>query len=147
MYYICNMKERLIKVLNHYGLTATRLADEIGVQRSGISHILSGRNQPGYDFLVKLLTRFPEINAQWLLLGKGDLLQEKVIIPENKTKTSTVTEPARQQDLFSTPKTREEEPAAYITRQPEVTNVTLIDKVLLLHHDGTFEVYLQSGKD
>ncbi len=141
------MKDRLIKVLNHFGLNATRLADEIGVQRSGISHIISGRNQPGYDFIVKLLTRFPEISAEWLLLGKGALLKEKEVTIENKVLTNPLKEPAKQQDLFSTTQTREEEPAAYITRQVKVTNVTSIDKLLLLHHDGTFEVYLQSGKD
>lgn len=141
------MKDRLIKVLNHFGLTATRLADEIGVQRSGISHILSGRNQPGYEFIVKLLTRFPEINAEWLLMGKGTLLKEKEVVVENKTTARVVGEAAKQQDLFSTNQTKEEDPAIYITKNLQVTNVTVIDKVLLLHHNGTFEVYRQPEKD
>ncbi len=141
------MKDRLIKVLNHLGLTATRLADEIGVQRSGISHILSGRNQPGYDFMVKLLTRFPDINAEWLLLGKGTLLKDKEPVAEIKPIKEHSSEAIRQPDLFSTPQTREEDAAAYITRKPDVTNVSSINKVLLLHHDGTFEVYRQADKD
>ena len=145
--YICNMKDRLIKVLNHFGLTATRLADEIGVQRSGISHILSGRNQPGYDFMVKLLTRFPDINAEWLLLGKGNLLKDKEPVAGSKPVKDLIADNIRQPDLFSTTQTREEDAATYITRNPKVTNVTLIHRVLLLHHDGTFEVYQQSDKD
>lgn len=141
------MKDRLNKVLNHLGLTATRMADEIGVQRSGISHILSGRNQPGYDFIVKLLTRFPDINAEWLLLGKGTLLKDKEPVTESKSIQDHLTETVRQPDLFSTTQTREEDAATYITRKPEVTNVNYINKVLLLHHDGTFEVYQQAEKD
>lgn len=141
------MKDRLIKVLNHFGLTATRLADEIGVQRSGISHILSGRNQPGYDFMVKLLTRFPDINAEWLLLGKGTLLKDKEPVAESISIKDHLTQTVRQPDLFSTTQTREEDAATYLTRKPEVTNVTSINRVLLLHQDGTFEVYEQADKD
>ncbi|HJZ39504.1 MAG TPA: helix-turn-helix transcriptional regulator [Bacteroidales bacterium] len=69
------MKEQLLKLLNHKGYTAARLADEIGVQRSGISHILSGRNQPSYDFIIKILDRFPDIDTEWLLLGKGEMIK------------------------------------------------------------------------
>lgn len=143
------MKNRLMKVLNHLGLTATRLADEIGVQRSGISHILSGRNQPGYDFIVKLLTRFPELNSEWLLLGKGNLLKDKdkSTTDINKSIAEPSLKSAKQQDLFSTTQIRDEDPEVYLTKNTQVTNVTFIDKVLLLHHDGTFQVYRQPGKD
>ena len=141
------MKDRLIKVLNHFGLTATRFADEIGVQRSGISHIISGRNQPGYDFIVKLLTRFPEISAEWLLLGKGTLIKEKDVAIEEEVLTNQLPKTARQQDLFSSTQTRDENPTPYVTSKPQVTNVTVIERVLLLHQDGTFEVYRQPGKD
>ncbi|MBN1145061.1 MAG: helix-turn-helix transcriptional regulator [Bacteroidales bacterium] len=143
------MKDRLIKVLNHLGLTATRLADEIGVQRSGISHILSGRNQPGYDFMVKLLTRFPELSAEWLLLGKGTLLKDKdkSTADSNKHVNEPSIESVKQQDLFSTAQIRDEDPEVYLTKNTQVTIVTSIDKVLLLHHDGTFKVYRQPEKD
>ena len=69
------MKERLLKLITHLGYTATKFADEIGVQRSGISHILSGRNQPSYDFIVKILNKFPDMDAEWLILGKGEMLK------------------------------------------------------------------------
>jgi len=60
------MKDRLLQLLSKLNYSATRLADELNVQRSGISHILSGRNQPSYDFMVKILNRFPEIDAEAL---------------------------------------------------------------------------------
>ncbi|MDR2039935.1 MAG: helix-turn-helix domain-containing protein [Bacteroidales bacterium] len=65
------MKDRLNKVISSEGLTPSLLADEMGIQRSGISHILSGRNNPSFDFIQKILTRFPKLNAEWLILGKG----------------------------------------------------------------------------
>lgn len=65
------MNNRLQQFLELENLTPARLADTLGVQRSGLSHILSGRNKPGYEFLTKLLHKFPHINSEWLLLGKG----------------------------------------------------------------------------
>lgn len=67
------MKDRISKILREEGMTAAKFADEIGVQASGISHILSGRNNPSTDFLIKILERFRGINAEWLLLGKGNM--------------------------------------------------------------------------
>lgn len=65
------MNTRLQQFLELEGLSAARFADLMGIQRSGISHLLSGRNKPGYDFIQKFLTRFPQVNADWFILGKG----------------------------------------------------------------------------
>jgi len=67
------MKDRLVKFLQSESLTASKFADEIGVQRSSVSHILSGRNNPSYEFIIKTLHRFPKLNAEWLLMGSGDM--------------------------------------------------------------------------
>jgi transcriptional regulator with XRE-family HTH domain len=72
------MKDRLLQFLNAIQLSSSRFADEIGIQPSGVSHILSGRNNPSYDFIVKILSRFPELNADWLLLGEGNMFKESV---------------------------------------------------------------------
>ncbi|MDP4223940.1 MAG: helix-turn-helix transcriptional regulator, partial [Bacteroidota bacterium] len=48
----------------------------IGVQPSGISHILSGRNKPSLDFVLKMLERYPFISTEWLLFGKGSMYSE-----------------------------------------------------------------------
>lgn len=65
------MNSRLQQFLDLEQLTPSRFADILGVQRSGLSHILSGRNKPGYDFMFKLTQKFPQINIEWLLTGKG----------------------------------------------------------------------------
>jgi len=127
--YICIMRDRLLQVMNHLGLTATRLADEIGVQRSGISHILSGRNQPSYDFIVKIMNKYPEINIEWLLNGNGKLL---------KTNESAVP------DKTNEPSAKREDPTRHISK---FTNVNSAESVILLYHDGTFKHYQPAGKD
>lgn len=70
------MNSRLQQFLELENLTPARLADTLGIQRSGLSHILSGRNKPGYDFIFKLLTKFPAISAEWILTGKGKPYKE-----------------------------------------------------------------------
>lgn len=67
------MKERIAQLLHEEGLTASKFAEVVGVQPSGISHILSGRNKPGYDLIVRIISCFPYIDPDWLLLGVGDM--------------------------------------------------------------------------
>ncbi len=63
--------KRLQKVITFYEETASSFAEKIGVQRSSISHILSGRNKPSLDFILKILDSYPEVELYWLLNGKG----------------------------------------------------------------------------
>jgi len=56
-------------------LNAAQFADEIGVQRSSVSHILTGRNNASLDFILKVLQRYPEIDSDWLLSGKGVMMR------------------------------------------------------------------------
>ena len=63
--------KRLEHVLEYYGLTASSFADKISVQRSSVSHLLSGRNKPSLDFILKVLEQFPEIDLLWFLNGVG----------------------------------------------------------------------------
>ena len=62
---------RLKKILENHQLTASLFADKIGVQRSSISHILSGRNKPSLDFILKVTNAFKDVYIYWLLNGKG----------------------------------------------------------------------------
>ena len=65
------MNRRLLQFLQAESITQTQLADTLGVARGSVSHILAGRNKPGYDFLESLLLHFPQLNLDWLLTGKG----------------------------------------------------------------------------
>lgn len=70
------MKERLIQLLDMEQLSPSKFADIIGVQRSSISHVISGRNKPSFDFLQKTLKAFPGLNADWLILGNGTMYDQ-----------------------------------------------------------------------
>tara|TARA_B100000131_G_scaffold318644_1_gene362925 strand:+ start:1313 stop:1609 length:297 start_codon:yes stop_codon:yes gene_type:complete len=67
------MHERLKKWMKIEGLKSSQLADLIGSNRATISHILSGRNKPSIDFLDKLLNNYPDLNANWLITGVGNM--------------------------------------------------------------------------
>ena len=67
------MINRINLILRAKNITARQFAEEIGIQPSGMSHILGGRNNPSLDFVAKVLRRYPEIDANWLLLGRGEM--------------------------------------------------------------------------
>ena len=77
------MYERLKNWMESEYLKPSALADNIGVNRATISHILSGRNKPSIDFLEKLLNTYPDINANWLISGvgymKSDIKEEELV--------------------------------------------------------------------
>ncbi len=75
------MKERLQTLLSSEKIASSKFADILGVNRSSISHLLSGRNNPSLDFLQRVLKKFPHINPDWLLLGQGNMYR-------NDSKTS-----------------------------------------------------------
>ena len=74
--------ERIEKIRSNHQLSAAAFASKIGVQRSAMSHILSGRNKPSLDFLIKIYDAFDDVNLEWLILGETSYLPEKI---ENKS--------------------------------------------------------------
>lgn len=71
------MNRRFQTILDLENLSPAQLADRLGVQRSGISHILSGRNRPSFELLQRVVQSFPEISAEWLITGNGKPLKEQ----------------------------------------------------------------------
>lgn len=114
--------ERLEKVIQYYGESASSFADKIGVQRSSISHILSGRNKPSLDFVMKVLTTYPEVELYWLLNGKGRFPSEK-------------------KELNFQPAS----PVVSETKKPSVEkslgakSEKLIERIVIFYSDGSFE--------
>ncbi len=70
------MIDRIQLLLKTMNLSPSQFADEIQVQRSSISHILSGRNKPSLDFVLKILSTYSEINSDWLMFGKDKMMKE-----------------------------------------------------------------------
>ena len=75
------MNKRLQQFLSAENLTQTQFADSIGVAKASVSHILSGRNRPGYDFLTSLASNYPRLNMEWLFSGKGKMYKDPEIFP------------------------------------------------------------------
>jgi plasmid maintenance system antidote protein VapI len=72
------MKDRIQKILAKEGIQPSKFAEIIGVQRSSISHILSGRNKPSFDMIQSILQHFPKISSDWLLMGTGEMYRKAV---------------------------------------------------------------------
>ncbi|MBQ7268701.1 MAG: helix-turn-helix transcriptional regulator [Bacteroidales bacterium] len=85
------MNKRLQQFIFAENISQSAFADTIGVARASVSHILSGRNKPGFDFIENLTRAYPALNIEWLITGEGKMY---------KTSREAVTPPA-EQDLFS----------------------------------------------
>jgi transcriptional regulator with XRE-family HTH domain len=138
--------KRLEIVLEYYGLNASAFADKIGVQRSSMSHLLSGRNKPSLDFVMKILEVFPDVDLYWILIGRGKFPR---INEETSTEIIPSPPPPNQNlrnDLFSTMEIIEEEKAhVKKSSSPKNENFSLedddIEKIVLFYKNGTFKAY------
>ena len=139
---------RIKKIILKEGLNAGSFADKIGVQRSSLSHILNGRNNPSLDFVIKTLTHFPHISPEWLLLGKGDIFLDKPLEEKSDNKS------AGAQDLFSSvaqiSETEQQKPETDIMTEDidnEPVNVQKPDRyvsqILIFYTDSTYQVFKQ----
>jgi transcriptional regulator with XRE-family HTH domain len=129
---------RIQKILNSKNLSPSLFADRIGVQRSAVSHILSGRNKPSLDFIMKILTAFPDIDADWLLFGRGELKNEKTADKPVESKKSEIIE------KVPVPNNKPKEiiyPPDNISDHAKISAEGQIVKVVLLYHDNTFHEY------
>ncbi len=136
------MKDRIKQFIDYKGISAGDLASELDVQRSNISHILNGRNKPGAAFIEKFLLVFPDLNARWLLTGEGNMVNSETSRPEINPDNSTAVQAAPEITETAPPKTTK---SHHLNNQPEVKQQSphskALDKVLLLHSDGTFVLY------
>lgn len=72
---VYNMNTRLKQFLTAENISQSQFADTLGVARASISHILSGRNKPGFDFLASLARHYPSLNLTWLITGRGRMYE------------------------------------------------------------------------
>ena len=148
------MREKLLDLMKSEGLKPSQLAETLGINPAGISHILAGRNKPGFDLLQKILRRFPRINPDWLLLDAPQMYREQ--IPGNPTQSqSAVPENEPTGGLFGQPATEPGRPGispTSVTERPEsprtLTELPVgkkagvsVTRIVLFYDDQTFESY------
>ena len=109
------MHHRLKQFLAAENISQSQFADEIGVARASVSHILSGRNKPGFEFIENMLSHYPALNSEWLIMGKGKMYKEAIERP-------IFSEPAPSEDgLFSQPSQQPAPQPVTVERQPEIS--------------------------
>lgn len=117
--------KRLKIIIDYYKISAAILAEKINVQPSSISHILSGRNKPSLDFVLKVLKNFPDVELYWLLNGDGDF-------------------PKKEEALKPTPTlniTSLENKTKNIANEVSNKNELDIERIVIFYKDGTFKNY------
>ena len=114
-------------------MTASQFADEIGVQRSSISHILSGRNKPSLEFIQKVINRFPKVDSTWLINGKTNV----GTVPEIESKAAVK---QKTTSLIASPIEEVEKKENNQSNQAQlIAGNKSIKKIVVFYNDGTFE--------
>ena len=138
------MRERILNFLKAENKTSAQFAEEIGVQPSGVSHILSGRNKPSLDFVLKMLEKYSFLSTEWLLFGKGTMYRdssmqnlfdqsaEKIEISDdiNKEANSRETETREYVETREEPETR--------AGKDELT----VERIVWFYNNNSFREYL-----
>lgn len=131
------MIERIKRLLEYYNLSSSNFAERIDVPRSSISHLLSGRNKPSLDFVMKVDNAFREVSIEWLLYGRGNF-------PKSKEKSPSLFEPKppeieapTEQKVQYAPKNEDHEEMNWFNTE----NKRVVSKIILLYNDGTFEEF------
>lgn len=152
--------KRLETILEYYNLSASSFADKIGVQRSSLSHLLSGRNKPSLDLILKIVSEFPEVDLYWILNGKGNFPKSESsdvfsnsqftpTLPSNPEKTDEGNKDL-QTELFPVPDSNAEKNRVNEISQENFSNMRIlcnsvndsdIERIVLFFKDGTFKEY------
>lgn len=117
---------RIQKIMNYYSLTASALADQLGVLRSSISHLLSERNKPSLDFVLKIINKYPEIDLYWLLYGKGTFPKEEVQNPKESIPNEIIFPPSLEEKSYL---------------KQEILEEKEIQKIVFFYKDKTFDIF------
>ncbi|GAA4278868.1 helix-turn-helix domain-containing protein [Aquimarina mytili] len=149
--------KRIQKIMDYYAVSASSFADYMGVGRSSISHILSGRNKPSLDFVMKITEAYTDVDIQWLLYGKGtfpksESITEPAAVSKIETpvsvqqSSSSILEPEK--DLFSQPVQENENIKPESTPPPPLQKISgsisddnEIDRIVIFYADGSFNSY------
>ncbi len=149
------MKDRIQKIIEDKNLSPSAFADEVGLNRAVVSHILHGRNKPGLENLQKMLVTYPDINPGWLISGNGSMYLNGSGDPktptlfdeddENTANSSDKTEYSREIDskpISTTPKQT-------VSQQVSIKTLTSVKvkKIAVFYSDNTYEEFVPSNKD
>lgn len=135
------MKERIIEFLKAENKSSAQMAQELGVQPSGISHIISGRNNPSLDFVMKMLDKYRHLSTEWLLFGKGSMYREsgmQELFDESQNKMHESSEIG----LIDTPKISGKPDFSDKKNKTDGKVEAVVEKIVWFYSDKSFREYL-----
>lgn len=133
------MNTRLKQFLSAENITQAQFADNINVVRASVSHVLSGRNNPSYEFIRSIMVKYPKLNIEWLMFGKGKMYKEPEIqeIQEVHIPSTDLLFPEFEEEK---PEIKEINEIVASSDSPNVTvSQRKVSKIIILFDDGTFQ--------
>jgi DNA-binding XRE family transcriptional regulator len=149
--------KRLEIILDYYALSASGFADKIGVQRSSLSHLLSGRNKPSLDLILKIIENFPEVDLYWILNGKGNFPKSEMKMETNFQTTTPILKNNIEENivedfpnLFSDENENQKNPVfeniknnfSNTGNMSGAKNESEIERIVVFYKNGSFKNYL-----
>lgn len=125
------MNTRLQQFLKAMNISQSHFADTIGVARANVSHIIAGRNKPGFDFLLRMSKHYPSLNLEWLITGKGRMVNtldlfdqesEEIVVSPPKSTTPPESNIPEQKPI-----------------QQQISNSRRISKIIVFYDDGSYQ--------
>lgn len=136
------MKDRILAFLRTENKTSSQFAEEIGVQASSVSHIISGRNKPSLDFIIKMLQNYSDLSTDWLIFGKGDMFKSDtasdLFSATVKSGSENIIGIDSQKSTQDTDKELDKDLNLIKTLAPDAKKQGL-QKVILVYSDNTFK--------
>ncbi len=139
------IKDRIAHIIRAKNLTATQFAEMMQIQPSNVSHLLSGRNKPSLDFLIKLKDIFPEYSFDWIILGKKPItLSERTQSVkeelQNNDQFPIVETSSNFGDIFSVAEKSDQDTINTIT-ETKMEQSKQVKQIVYIYDDNTFEIY------
>ena len=145
------MNQRLQQFLSAENISQAQFADSIDVARASVSHVLAGRNKPGYDFIRSISEHYPKLNLEWLISGKGKMYKQDTFLPPSPSAAETVTPTPQESfsgELFG-PESQEsadtEEPVAETSAPAAASKADpspfrrSISRIIVFYDDNTYQ--------
>lgn len=143
------MNTRLKQFLAAENITQAQFADSINVVRASVSHVLSGRNNPSFDFIKAMMQRYPNLNIDWLMFGKGRMYKdtapvqepdfpEDLLFPVESEESPRISQPVHMEEVPPQETISHDiKPLDNISQS--IVNQRKVSKILILFDDGTYQ--------
>ena len=139
------MNNRLKQFLAAENITQAQFADNINVVRASVSHVLSGRNNPSFDFIKAMMANYPRLNMEWLMFGKGKMYKDKeipaddLLFPLEEPETVLRIRDIPAEDLTTVSEHPSNEIDTSIDITQSINKQRSVSKIIILFNDGTYQ--------